>query len=385
VPASAAVPGRQFRKEYDMTFTHATRLRSAGLAAVGAILCGSAALPAQDSSSQDRQQQQQSGTSGGQESRSSGQQAQAPAGFVLIQERVVTVTANEPQNHFLRAAEFWTEGNKRAAAGEIRIAAQYLDMQASRGQGRETQELTRAAQELRSTADQLQQGNPSGRQAQGGQGQQDQQPSQQGQQDQQQARQGQEGQQGQAGQQGQESQQGQQQWQRQQLTQRERQTLQRIQRQAKELTQAFARANGALAQFFQSRAQAAIQKQHTMMAGHELQGAADALAAAVVWSGQQPPQETSRAITQAHQLAMQLGAGQEQTSGEAQQAGARSEQGQQQDQSGQAPQQADQIVQDLGKAIESVQQSIGSSSSGRASGTGSGGSDSQQTGQQKQQ
>jgi len=94
-----------------------------------------------DSSSQQQQQQQQ----------------QAPEGFVLVSERVIYTMLNEPQQHFLEAAEDVAQKHYPGAAAEIRLAAGYLDMQASR-RGGASQELTSEANELRQLADRVQQG-----------------------------------------------------------------------------------------------------------------------------------------------------------------------------------------------------------------------------------
>src|SRR5581483_8766362 len=83
----------------------------------------------------------QSGNSSAGSSGASGNNAQAqkaPDGYVLIEEDVIALTANEPQNHFMRAEQYLAAGDPHAAAAEVRIAAAYLDMQASRNQGKES-------------------------------------------------------------------------------------------------------------------------------------------------------------------------------------------------------------------------------------------------------
>ena len=274
-----------------------------------------------------------SGTPQGQsQSPAQSQRERAPDGFVLIEERVIVLTANEPQNHFLRAGELFLAGNSKAAAGEVRMAANYLDMQSSRATDEAKQQLSSAAQELRSAAKQLQE------------------------------RTGQRAQQSDRAQEQQQSRQqvGQQQDQRQEQAQRQQRMQQQMQGQAKELLDAFARANYALAQHFQSKAQAAVENDRPVIAGHELAAAADSLIAAVAWTGQQPPQEALQAVAKAQQLAGRLAAPDEGTEGAAQQAGARQGAG------GDIPRDAKQVVQDLGKAVESCGQSIRSSSSGPA-------------------
>ena len=206
----------------------------------------------------------QSGKTGAAQSQAQSQRQQAPEGFVLIEERVIVLTANEPQNHFLRAGDLFLAGNSRAAAGEVRMAANYLDMQASRASEDAKKQLSSAAQELRGAAKQLQE-RPAQSAEQQGQAQ------------------GQNRQQ--AGQQ-----QDQRQDQRQEQAQRQQRMQQQMQGQAKELLDAFAKANYALAQHFQSKAQAAVEKSRPVIAGHELTAAADSLVAAMAWTGQQPPQ-----------------------------------------------------------------------------------------------
>jgi hypothetical protein len=121
----------------------ATRLSVVTFAAAGLLSAGAFAQSQSPSNqgasgSADRQQSSQQNHSDRQSAQGQSGQAsdqQAPEGFVLIEERVVAVTANEPQNHFLRAHEYLTKNDPRGAAGEIRIAAEYMDMQASRDKG----------------------------------------------------------------------------------------------------------------------------------------------------------------------------------------------------------------------------------------------------------
>ncbi|HLL89896.1 MAG TPA: hypothetical protein VK324_11400 [Tepidisphaeraceae bacterium] len=88
-------------------------------------------------------------------SQPSSQQDQTPAGFVLVQERVIALTANEPRNHFLRSQEALLRNDHKTAAAEARVAAAYLDMQASRGIGGTDSALSRSADHLRQCAEQL--------------------------------------------------------------------------------------------------------------------------------------------------------------------------------------------------------------------------------------
>lgn len=310
-----------------------------------------------------QQQRQSSDRSSARQSQSRQSDQQAPEGFVIVDERVITLTANEPQNHFLRAHEFLNRNDTRGAAAEIRIAAGYLDMQASRDKGQDRQTLSSAADHLRQVADQLK----------GGQGQSARKAgSQQGQQ-------GEQGQQEQAQQQ--QSQQGQQQ----------QQTAQSGQQQ--QVTQAFASANHALAEHFQRLAKHELQSKKAIMAGHDLDAAASALRASCIWSGQKPDKETRSAIRDARRVAVELishepmnaqaqsRTGDQSTSNnasandEAQPAGARIGSSEQQQQGNQAqsqtiPQDAQKAVDQLGQAIQKLSSKVGdqSQSSGQSSG-----------------
>lgn len=189
----------------------------------------SAQKPADASSSQTKQQ-----------SESQQQKGQAPEGWVLIEERVVVLTANEPQNHFLRAQQHLAQGNAKAAAAEASVGAAYLEMQAARAKGTADHKLTDAAMELRQKASQISQA--------GGD----------------------------------------------------------AQKQQEQLKEVFASANAALASHFKSLAQHSLQRQRNVMAGYDLNAAADSLAAAFAWSDKQPQPETLSAIGDAQQVAAQL-------------------------------------------------------------------------------
>jgi hypothetical protein len=129
------------------------------------------------------------------------------------------------------------------------------------------------------------------------------------------------------------------------------------------------------------------------MAGHDLDAAASALRAAILWSGQQPDQQTVSAIAAARRTAMKLlspnaqpqdraadetaraGTGTAQDTDQAQPAGARLSSSQtraRQRQGGQAqgriPQDASKAVEQLGNAIQQCAQKIGA-------GDGAGGGD----------
>jgi hypothetical protein len=350
------------------------------LAAAGALNVSCAMAQSRNDSSQSgqqqqqRQQAQQSGQPG-QSGQAQQQQQQAPEGFVLIDERVVTLTANEPQNHFLRAHAALLRGDNRTAAAETRIAAAYLDMQASRDRNQGGQELKSAADNLRSIAKEIQNSAP--QQGQQGQIQQHNQTStsvpgsQQGQVGAQANQQGQSNTQSntQANQQGQSG----------------SQTLQQGQARSQydqQLTQAFAQANHALAQHFEKVAKNELQQKRTVMAGYDIDSAATSLQAACAWSSKKPQQEVQTAITDARRAAMELltpnmtaaqreaqepaNTGQQGSDNEAQPAAARispSDQGNQATatQTQQETQDAQKALDELSKAIQSTASDLGGS------------------------
>ena len=298
------------------TSTRFAALAAAGMLGASAFAAAPAATEKTDRVGRDAAAQPRAAQSGD----------QAPDGFVLIEEHVIVLTANEPQSHFLRAADYLKLNSPQKAAGEVRIAAAYLDMQASRAKGETSkQELKSAADKLRQAADTVQQ-QAGGQQQQGDQ---------------------------------------------------------KAQQQASQITQAFAQANLALAKHFQAMAERAVESKKPVMAGHDLDAAASALQAGVVWAGQKPEQETITAITDAQRLSMQLlaptgaqplaaktnGAGQQQQQGDeaAQPAAARisSKQGQDQGQKqgqGQIPPEASKTIDQLGSAIEKCSQKVGGQS-----------------------
>jgi hypothetical protein len=204
--------------------------------------------------------------------------SQAPEGWVLVREQTVVLTANEPQNHLLRAQQLWDQKDMRQAAGEVRTAATYLDMQASRGQGEPDQQLSQQADHLRQLADQIAPGAAQANSTKQNQG---------------------------------------------------NQQEQRVDE--KELRRAFTQANCALAQHLQSLAKRENQNHRQVLAGHDLASAADSLDAAFVWSGEKAPSQTSSAIADARQYAARLltpsdqaPSGTNEKSGQAQTAAARS-------------------------------------------------------------
>lgn len=172
----------------------------------------------------------------GQSSAGQQQQQDAPEGFVLIEERVVYLLGNQPQQHFLAAAQKLAANDKQGAGAELRIAANYIDMQASRA-GQEKQHLTKASQKLNKLAEKAQAGEISS---------------------------------------------------------------------PDELNKAFAKANLALARHYQAKAESALEGKNYVMAGYDLDNAANSFRQAMVWSDQQPKQEQVQAMDTAGQVALSL-------------------------------------------------------------------------------
>jgi hypothetical protein len=133
--------------------------------AAGALLPASVALAEQQQSSppaeQPQQQPQAENQSGARAMQQNQQSQQAPQGFVLLDERVVYLLANQPQQHFAAAVQKLQQKETQSAAAELRIAANYIDMQASRATGQfqqDRQALSQASQQLNQLADQVQKG-----------------------------------------------------------------------------------------------------------------------------------------------------------------------------------------------------------------------------------
>ena len=167
---------------------------------------------------------------------SSQQNQQAPEGFVLIEERVVYLLGNQPQAHFLSAAQKLGANDKEGAAAELRIAANYIDMQGSRA-GADKQHLDKASQKLNKLADKAKAGD---------------------------------------------------------ITSPD------------QLSKAFSRANLALSKHFQSKAESALEKDNFVMAGYDLENAANSFRQAMVWSKQELKPEQVQAVDTAAQVALSL-------------------------------------------------------------------------------
>lgn len=384
-----------------MRFTHTL----IALAAAGALNVGCAMAQSRNDSSQTGQQQGQQSLQSGQSGQSGAKQQnqQAPEGFVLLDERVITLTANEPQNHFLRAHEAIMRGDNRTAAAETQIAAAYLDMQASRDQNNQSgQALKSAADNLRSIAKEIRNRPQQGQQGQTQQERNQSSTSVPG------SQQGTTG--TQSNQQGQSKTQTNQQGQTSARSDKEVQTgsqasgqsqnrsqnLQQGQSRSQydqQLTQAFAQANRALAQHFETHAKSELQKKKTVMAGYDLDAAASSLGAACAWSSKKPQQEVQTAITDARRAAMELltpnmtaaqreaqepaNTGQQGSDNEAQPAAARIPPGDQGNQATatqtqQETQDAQKSLDELSKAIQSTASELGSANTHNADNHNSG-------------
>jgi hypothetical protein len=285
--------------------------RMLAVAAAGVVsvaTCGLAlGQSAQDRGSRDSQQTtprdssgtDSSGTAPGSQQQQQQQRQQAPEGFVLVSERVIYLMLNEPQQHFLEAAEDVAQKHYKGAAAEIRLAAGYLDMQASRT-GAASQQLTSQADQLRQLADRVEQGKVTS---------------------------------------------------------------------PDELAQAFARANKELAQHHEAIAQQAIQQKKPVKAGHDLDQAAMSLEQALVWMKQKPEGDTLTAIGNARAAAAQLmakeGGSRQQDQAQTASASSQAQSGQQSAQ-GQSPSASDpaRAAQQLAQAIQKTE--IGQQSTGEA-------------------
>jgi hypothetical protein len=169
--------------------------------------------------------------------KSMSQADQSRPGWVLVDENFVMLTANEPQNHFLQADQDLSQHDTKAAAAEIRLAAEYMQMQASRSQGADKQQLDKAANEVRQCASEVYKANG---------------------------------------------------------------------KQTSDLKQTFGKADLALAQYFQMKSESELSANKTVIAGYDLQGAANSLQAAYAWTGKQLPDKAAAPIAKAQTLAVSL-------------------------------------------------------------------------------
>jgi len=94
--------------------------------------------------------------SGGDNQSSQSSQQQSPEGFVLIRQDVVYLMANEPQNHLTRAAENLALNDKQKSAGELDVAAAYINSMVSQDNDKS---LSDCVDKLHQTAKDVRNGN----------------------------------------------------------------------------------------------------------------------------------------------------------------------------------------------------------------------------------
>jgi hypothetical protein len=88
-----------------------------------------------------------------------GQPAAAPPqGYVLVEEDVVVVLANEAHQSFLRASDNFAKGKMKEAAAEIRKGEAYVKLEAARATAEGKKVLLNSAQELKQLADKVEKG-----------------------------------------------------------------------------------------------------------------------------------------------------------------------------------------------------------------------------------
>jgi hypothetical protein len=321
-------------------------LVAAGILAAAGLVNANDNAPSAPNAQQNQPAQQQTNAGQGAQN-ANGQSQQCPEGFVIVDERLITLTANEPQNHFLRAHEYLAQNDPRAAAAEVRIAAGYLDMQASRKGNADQQELRSESHQLRQLADQIWQHRNQAQQQHGGNAASNQ---------------------------------------NQKNNPNAGQSVDQ-----KQLGEAFAKADRTLAKHFQEEAKNELKSHKAIRAGEDLDAATSALAASITWSGGQRSNDCTQAMADARRVSQELlmpgGEGQNatannqpgeknkaelstnnktnsETNNEAQPASARiSGQGEQETPQTNAriPADAEKAVDELGKAIDSV----GSNSTGQ--------------------
>jgi hypothetical protein len=82
----------------------------------------------------------------------------APEGWTVVEEDVVVVFADEPEEHFHKARENFLKKDARAAAAEIRTGVAFLKLEAGRATGEATAALTASIQELEKLAQGVEKG-----------------------------------------------------------------------------------------------------------------------------------------------------------------------------------------------------------------------------------
>jgi len=84
--------------------------------------------------------------------------AAPPQGYVLVEEDVVIVLANEAHQSFLRASENFAKGKMKAAAAEIRKGEAYVKLEAASATAEGKKALLSSAGELKQLADKVEKG-----------------------------------------------------------------------------------------------------------------------------------------------------------------------------------------------------------------------------------
>jgi hypothetical protein len=233
---------------------------------------------------------------------------QAPEGWVLIREDTVVLTADEPQNHFIRAQQALNQKDLKLAAGELRVGAAYLEMQASRGNGQdEDSQLNQQAEHLRQEANAII-GDKSAD----------------------------------------------------------------VKKDDKDFSEDFRQADVVLARHLQELAKAELAKNKPVMAGHDLMCASDSLSAAYAWGNQQPAKDVSTDIQNAQEAAAELmtpvpQSSAKSTPGQAQPAGAKMTA-----QSGGGTVDPSRSIDQLGSALHEAQSTLLKDTNGKAQASAAG-------------
>jgi len=207
-----------------------------------------------------------------------------PEGLVVVDESVVYLMANEPQQHLASAALKLAEKNYKGTAAELRIASDYLKFQSSeQGSMRQGQAHNEPRTELQSQREEGQGKHQARAESQNG--------------SQKHAEKGQ----GQA----------EHQFTLKQEAQRLVKLADKIEKQQggvdeQALHKEFGRVNFALAEHDQKQAEQALKRKEYTRAGYKLDAAALAFEQAEAWSGQQPKQEMVDVLYNAHQVASNL-------------------------------------------------------------------------------
>jgi hypothetical protein len=84
--------------------------------------------------------------------------AETPKGKVLVDEEVLNIFVDEPEQHFKKAHELFVKKDTKAAAHEIRMASGYLKLEAGRATGDSKKALEASSRELDKLADDVEKG-----------------------------------------------------------------------------------------------------------------------------------------------------------------------------------------------------------------------------------